>query len=237
LLDNVEHRHLKLARLNDHSVASGMHASFVAAAEFALAAREFAILFVRGGGENPAQIEPIVLLGVTPGENLFVDGTRWDARYVPAYVRRYPFMPARVEGREDTAVMIDRSWAGFSDTEGDPLYEGEGKASARLTEAVEFMKQFEVEAVRTLSFCRRVSELDLLREMSAKVTLAGGKTLALDGLLAIDETKLLALPDAQVIELHRNGMLGLMHAHLLSLSNMQTLVERKAQRLARAAAH
>ena len=58
LLDNVEHRHLKLARLNDHSMAAGMHASFVAATEFALAAREFAILFVRSGGENQNGKQP-----------------------------------------------------------------------------------------------------------------------------------------------------------------------------------
>lgn len=237
LLGNVEHRHLKLARLNDHSMAAGMHSSFLGAAEFALAARDFAILFVRDSSASPGQIEPIVLLGVVPGENLFVDGTRWDARYVPAFIRRYPFSLARVEGRTEPAVMIDRSWAGFSETLGEPLYDDEGKAAPRLAEAVEFMTQFEVEVARTFAFCKHLVELDLLREMAAQVTLADGQTLGLDGLLAIDAAKLHALADAQVLEMHHNGMLSLVHAHLLSLANMQALVERKAQRLQRAAAH
>jgi hypothetical protein len=67
--------------------------------------------------------------------------------------------------------------------------------------------------------------------MTANLTLPGGQSLALDGLMTVDDAKLQALPDAQVIELHRNGMLGLLHAHLLSLANLQALVERKARRL------
>lgn len=156
---------------------------------------------------------------------------------MPAFIRRYPFWVTQVDGLEAPAVMIDRAWEGFSETTGDPLYAAEGEPAPRLAAAIEFMDQFEVEASRTLNFCARLSELGLLREMTANVTLADGKKLALDGLLTVDDAKLQALPDAQVLELHRNGMLGLMHAHLLSLANMQALVERKAQRMQRAAAH
>lgn len=237
VLEHLKHRHLKLAPLTDHSMASAMHASFLAAAEFTSAARDFVIMFVRDRVEGKDQVEPIALLGVTQGENLYVDGTRWDARYVPAFIRRYPFWITTVANEPNPVVMIDQAWPGFSETEGDPLYQSEGTPAARLAEAIAFMEQFEIEVARTMGFCARLSELGLLREMSASVTLPDGKKLALDGLLTIDDAKLQALPDTQVLELHRNGMLGLIHAHLLSLANMQALVERKAQRMQRAAAH
>jgi hypothetical protein len=198
LLEPVKHRHLKMAKLTDRGMAAAMQASFLAVAEFASAAREFVIVFMRDTIDGKLQAEPIMLLGVAPGENLYVDGTRWDAHYVPAFIRRYPFWLTTVQGVEAPVVMIDQAWSGFSETEGDPLYEDDGKPAPRLAEAIEFRE---------------------------------GRQLALDGLLTVDDAKLQALPDAQVLEMHRNGMLGLVHAHLLSLANMQALVERKGKRL------
>lgn len=242
LLEHAQHRHLKLKRVDDHSHAAGLHSSFVGAAEFTLAARDYAIVFVaersEGGAARSAGVryEPAVLLGVVPGENLFVDGAHWDARYLPAFVRRYPFALARVEGADAPAVMIDRAFAGCSETDGEPLYAADGVAAPRLAAAIEFMTAFDHEASRTFAFCERLAELGLLRELAAKVTLADGSTLGLDGLHAVDETALRALPDAAVLELHRNGVLGLVHAHLLSLANLQGLVDRKGRRMRRAAA-
>ncbi|HWH81702.1 MAG TPA: SapC family protein [Burkholderiaceae bacterium] len=234
-LDPVAHRHLRLTPLSDHSAAAGLHGCFVAVAEFTTAARDYPVLFVRGEVDGDERVEPVVLLGVEAGENLFVDGTRWDCRYVPAYVRRYPFGTMRVEGQEQPAVTIDRWWRGFSETEGEPLYVGDGQPAPRLAAALEFIANFEVEAQRTFEFCDRLQALELLRPLNAEITLASGRKLALDGLLAVDDAKLLALPDAQVVAMHRNGMLPALHAHLLSLANLQSLVDRKAQRLQAAA--
>jgi len=238
VLDFVRHRHLKLAPLTDHAMASGLHACFLAATEFAQAARDYVIVFVRDQIDGKPQVQPIVLLGVTMGENLFVQappGSPWEARYVPAYIRRYPFWITQLDDLQMPVVMIDAWWKGFSETEGDPLYEAENKPAPRLAEAIAFMEEFEREVARTLGVCQRIAELDLLREMTANVTLPDGSTLALNGFLAIDEAKLQALPEPQVIELHRNGVLGLLYAHLASLTNMQALLERKARRMAGAA--
>jgi hypothetical protein len=102
LLEPVKHRHLKMAKLTDHGMAAAMQASFLAVAEFASAAREFVIVivFVRDTIDGELQAEPIMLLGVAPGENLYVDGPRWDAHHVPAFIRRYPFWLTSVQGVE-----------------------------------------------------------------------------------------------------------------------------------------
>jgi hypothetical protein len=235
VLESVKHRQLKLVPLVDHSVASSMQACFLAAAEFAQAAREFAIVFVRPQVEGKPQVQPIAMLGVTEGENLFVEaapGSKWDARYVPAYIRRYPFWATELEGSKTQAVLIDAWWKGFSETEGEPLYEADGTPAKRLVEAVGFLERFDVEAEHTLTVCKRLDELGLLRQMTVTATLPGDTNLALDGFLAVDEAKLLALPDAQVAELHRSGTLGVLYAHMASLGNLQALLDRKARRMA-----
>ena len=238
VLESVKHRGLKLLPLVDDAVASRMQASFLAAAEFVHAAREYVIVFVRSQVQGKAQVHPIVMLGVVEGENLFVaaaDGSAWDARYVPAYVRRYPFWTTEVVATKTQAVLIDAWWRGFSETEGEPLYEADGQPAKRLLEAIDFLKRYDLEAERALAFCARLVELDLLRDMTITATLPGDKPLALDGFLAVDEPKLLALRDAQVAELHRNGMLGLIYTHLASLGNLQALLDRKSGRMTGAA--
>jgi SapC len=234
VLESVKHRGLKLAPLVDHAVASRMQASFLAAAEFTQAAREYTIVFVRSQVEGKSQVHPVVMLGVAEGENLFVaaaEGSAWDARYVPAYVRRYPFWTTQVDDTKTQAVLIDAWWRGFSETDGEPLYEADGQPAKRLIDAIDFLKRFDFEAERALAFCARLVELDLLQNMTVTATLPGETPLALDGFLAVDEAKLLALPEAQVAEMHRNGMLGLVYAHLASLGNLQALLDRKARRM------
>ncbi len=236
VLDVVKHRHLKLLPLADHSMTAGMHSCFVTAAEIAHAAREFMIVFVRDGVDAAAvPVQPIALLGVGAGENLFVDGTRWNAGYVPAYIRRYPFWAAQIEGVAAPALLFDKWWHGFSEIAGEALYDADAQPSPRLAEAIGFVENFEVETARTRAFCERLVALDVLRELTATLALPDGSKRALNGLLAVDETLLRALPDASVLELHRSGMLALISAHRMSLANLQGLAERKAKRMQAAA--
>jgi hypothetical protein len=237
LLDTAKHRNLKLASVDDHSMAEGMHSCFIAATEIGQAAREFAIVFVRDGDANgKPRVRPMAVLGLSAGENLYLDGIGWGAGYVPAYIRRYPFWAAQLEGMDQPALLFDAWWHGFSETQGDPLYDDEGQPTPRLLEAIRFVEGFDLEAQRTDVFCEMLVDLDVLREMSATVSLADGSKFSLDGLFAVDEARLNALDDEIVLKLHRGGALALIHAHRVSLSNLQTLVDRKAKRMQPAAA-
>ncbi len=239
LLDPKAHRQKKMLPLTDYSVAKDMHAVFLAATEFPMAALSFAIIFVHTGERLPdgkPMITPVALLGITNHENLHVEGTRWDADYVPAFIRRFPLLTAGVQGSEAPAVFVDASWPGFNDAEGEPLFGADGAPSAALKRAIDFLQQFDQEQQRTRQFCARVIELDLLKEVTFEASLPNGETLKIEGVLTIDEDKLVGLPDAVVLDLHRNGMLMLMQIHLISLHNMKQLLERKARRLAAATA-
>lgn len=234
LVDPARHRHLRLGTFSDFSVTKSMHAVYIAATEFPLAALDFPVVFVNTAELPNVAISPIVLLGLTPSENLFLDGKRWDARYIPAFIRRYPFFSATFRGTDQRGVMIDTAWSGLSATEGEPLFLEGDKPAPALERAVEFLRMFEAEVERTREFCQRLYELKLLRPMQVDATLASGQHLGIDGFLTVDEDKLKDLPDAAVLELQRNGMLMLLHLHLASLANVRHLVERKGRLLAAA---
>ncbi len=90
---------------------------------------------------------------------------------------------------------------------------------------------------RTQQVCSRFLQLGLLREMRFDMTAPDGKAFAVDGFLAIDEEKFRALPDADALDLHRTGLLALLHAHMISLRNMRRLAEWKMERLDKPAAN
>lgn len=232
-LDRVQHRAMRLKPGIRYDRTAGMNALFITAAEFTHVCREYPIAFVEAGKGPDGQrdVAPVALLGLRQGENLMLrpDGG-WAARYTPALLRGYPLGLARV-GNDRYAVCIDAKSAALSSDEGERLFDDAGEATPFLEEQRRFVEEIEREAERTRLVCRRLLELDLLDSMRFDATLPDGQKITVDGILAINEEKLAALPDATVVELHRNRVLALIHAQQVSLGLMRALVERRiAQR-------
>jgi hypothetical protein len=237
-LDREKHRGLHIDRQRlaaDWSPAAAVNAYFVNAVEFADAGREYPLVFVAAGKDDKGQPEyaPVTVFGLAQGENLFVEGGRWQADYIPAQLRAYPFAMARVDNQQ-YAICIDQSWAGLSPSDGTALFGPDGQPSAYLKEMQQYLEQLEIEMRRTRAFCARLNELGLLQPMRFDATLPDGNKLTVDGFFGLDEKKVAALPDAAVVELHRNGILGLVHLQQASMRNMRRLVERRVKRTANA---
>ena len=178
-LDPAVHRHRKISPLTDFSIAAKLHAVFITATEFAQAALEFPIVFVDSGPRDAAGrpvMSPVALLGLGPGENLHVEGGRWTARYVPAFIRRYPFLTAKVQGSPATHVLVDDTWSGFSDDAAEPLFLAGDAPAPALQRTMDFLERFELESERTRLFCERLVSLGVLKEMKADATLPSGET-------------------------------------------------------------
>lgn len=231
-LDREAHKGLRIRKQQpDWSISSGMNACFVNVVEFADVGKDYPIVFVPAGTDPASgkrEVAPMAVLGLTAGENLYADGLRWNAGYIPALLRLYPFALARV-AEDRYAVCIDRAWAGFSETEGDPLFDQQGQPSAHVQEVQKLLEQMEMETQRTRAVCTRLLELDLLHEMRVDATLRDGQTMTVDGFLGVDEKKFGALPDATVVELHRQGLLGLMTLQMASMGHIRRLFDRRAQ--------
>lgn len=196
--------------------------------EFAKALSEYPIVFI-GEGE---QLSPAALTGLGEAQNLFVDDNDiWAAGYIPAYVRRYPFVIANIDKGQST-VCIDEAYDGFNtDGQGEALFTDEGEHSDYLNQTIDFLQDFEQAAQRTRFFCQQLNELDLLEPMSAKVEPSNKdrKEVVLQGFQVISRQKLTNL-DAQTLkQLTENGVLELIYYHLASLSQFDALLDRYNQ--------
>jgi hypothetical protein len=233
-LDSALHRKLKLrVPITDWSVASRLNALFVAAVEFGDVCREFPIVFVKAGKEPDGSdaIAPIAVLGLLQNENLYVSGERWRAQYMPAILRMYPFCIARIDD-ERFAICVDMGFPGANEQDGMTVFDADGNPAALLNEMRPQLETLESEIQRTRAVGRRLNELGLLREMRFDATLPDGSQHTVDGFLTVDDQKATELPDAVVAELHRTGVLGLMHLHWVSMGNMRRLVDWHAERRA-----
>jgi hypothetical protein len=219
-LNRERHRNLKLQTDGRVRFAASTHFIPLTAVELYDAARDYPVVFA--GGESAS---PVAILGLRSEENLFVgaDGRWAEGRYVPAFVRRYPFILARSGPSSDFTVCLDESYDGLSETEGTPLFDEEGKESELVSRIVALLKDFLTETERTRRFVERLGELELLSVQSMQVQDRSGKKYALRDFRMVDEKKLRELDDSVLGELHRAGYLGCIYAHLVSLSNVSRL--------------
>ncbi len=224
-LNKVAHKNVKLKPVgNNYSFAQKTNSVILAGVEFTEAAKEYPIVFAKAG----EQIVPVALLGLRNEENLYIDKAgKWDARYVPAFVRRYPFVLAETGAEGQRMVCIDESYAGFNESEGEALFAGD-EPTPLLKQAIEFLEEYQRQYARTETFVKRLVDNDLLMALNARVDLVDGKQFALTGLLAVDEKKLLQMADAKALELFRSGELAWLYCHLMSLGNMARMVDRIA---------
>jgi len=226
-LNDQTHAGLKVRPVVGYAYAARTNAVPLLANEFFEAAREYPIVFARSE-TGPV---PVAVLGLRDHENLYVDeaGT-WGARYVPAFVRRYPFVPGKGDNGE-LLVCIDEASPCFDREQGEALF-ADGKPTAQLEFAMKFLVEFHQMTAATESIGRRLDELGLLRPSDSVAQLNDGSQFRLNGLLVVDEVKLRALAPEAVAELFANGSLGLIYAHLMSLGNLGGLVDRLSQRVA-----
>lgn len=226
-VDSTAHRNARIKPLTDWTFSAGLNAIFLTATEFADAARDLPVVFVGAGKDdkgNPV-VAPIAVLGMAQNQNLLVqaDGS-WRMRYVPAMLRAYPFATARVDD-ERYAVVVDAAYGGLQEQEGEALFDAEGKPTEFLANIQKHLELLEGETQRTRSLCDELVKMDVLREMRFDADLPGGRKHTVDGFFAVDQNRLNALTDEKILELHKNGILGLIHAHWLSLGNMRSMLD------------
>jgi hypothetical protein len=237
-LDRQQHRLLRLKReADDLARFAALNSMFVVAGEFSEACKDYPLVWIDAGADADGvrQVAPIAVFGLTKGQNLFVEAGAWRATYVPVVLRLYPFALAR-SGTDQFAVCYDGHATRFSVTEGEALFEADGQPSTFMQDIQRQLEQVELEVERTRQMGLELLRLQLLREMRFEATLPGGGSVGADGFLALDEERFGKLADADVLALHRSGLLGMIHAHQLSLSNMRRLAQWHVQRAGNGAA-
>jgi hypothetical protein len=234
-LDRVAHKDLRIRREMSalEAAASSLNAFFITAAEFSDACKEYPILFLRAGkdAEGRELCAPVAVFGLEKGENLFLRHGRWNARYVPALLRAYPFAMAPTPDQQ-FVVCFDENSPVFSKDQGERLFKDDGEPTPYLEDVRKFVEKVEVEVDRTRAAGRMLMEMKLLQDKRFEATLPNGKQVAVDGFMAVDEERLKNLTDAEVLELQRTGLLALLHFHMTSMGNMAFLLQTHAEVMA-----
>jgi len=210
--------------LGGHAFCRQVNSVPLTAVEFRSAAGEYPIVFAVGS----QGIQPVAVLGLRAQENLFVsEEGHWRGRYVPAFVRRYPFVFSVAPDDEKRFVLcVDEGFAGFNrEGRGEPLFTPEGQPSAYVGKVLHFLQEYRAQFLRTRAFCSRLTQLDLLEAMHARVS-AGGRQLALGGFATVNRQRLKALAGDQLAQLVSSDELELVYLHLQSLRNFDALRSR-----------
>lgn len=208
-------RHGRL-RLREAGFRFAAHANAVplTAEEFSIAGRTLPIVF---GAQAPHL--PVALTGLAAGSNLYVNesGAWKSGAYIPAYLRRVPFYPIRTAPDSDRMLLcIDTRAPQLSETEGEPLFDAEGKATPALDRALAFTRMVEEGMQRTRGVTERLNQLGLLKPAVLEFP-HHGKPMRMDGFFAVDRPALAALPAEDFIDLRDKGWLEPIYAHLLSI--------------------
>jgi hypothetical protein len=200
------------------------------AVEIPHAAREYTIVFAAAGDT----VVPLVILGMKDDENLYVsEQGGWSADYIPAFVRRYPFVFSETSEGTQFTLCIDESWDGCNqEGRGERLFDEQGERTPFLERLLSFHSDYQRNAQRTKDYCNKLKELDLLDPKEATFTLANGEKAKLGGFMAVSREKLNALPAETLSELAKTGALELTYAHLLSMNNLSLVADRVAKRAA-----
>lgn len=203
-------------------------------AEFVVAARDYPIVFARGGGGAGEGYVPVIVLGLADRSNLFLNAAGdWDpACYLPAYVRRYPFCISKVydtEGKpgSERIVCIAKTYV---DPGGVALFDAAGQPGAQWQGIERLLTEYENDLDRTAEMCAALQRLDIFIPFSMEVTENGRKATRLKDMFRIDEAKLAELKPAAHKALVAKGFMGRIYAHLHSLENFSRLYRREQLR-------
>lgn len=226
-LSSEAHANYRIRPANVAPFLTQQHAVPLTVEEFPLVQRFMPIVFSVGDDAIP-----IGLMGLNEGVNVFVDeeGKLLDTNfYVPAYIRRYPYMLARLSpDAQELSLCFDPT----SDTigpfeDGEPMFQ-DGKPTEIVQNVLQFTEQFEQAGARTSQFMAELREMGLLMDGEVSIQQEGvEQPFVYRGFQMIDEQKLSDLRGDQLRKISQSGMLPLIYAHLFSLALMREIFARQ----------
>ncbi|WP_295802888.1 SapC family protein [uncultured Microbulbifer sp.] len=236
LLNNVEHRDLRVITERSADLGDDAWYALTFPLEFRALQGHYPIFFQKDASSGA--FFPLVLLGLQPGENLFLRDGKWAAPHIPLTIRREPFLIGRQNFVEDgvqktrRVIHIDMDSPRVNRERGEPLFLEYGGNSPFLDGMSDLLEAIHQGIEQSEKFVRALQIHGLLESVALDVTLDNGETNQLKGFYTIDEERLRALNAEDLTELHRAGFLEAIYMVLASQSQMRSLINEKNRRIA-----
>lgn len=227
-LDNVAHATLRVRTGHGAEFGDAVNQVAVFANEFAAVQRHYPILFLR---QNGGPLQPLAILGLDRDENLFLHAGGWDAGYVPALLRRGPFLIGlAADGEPLIHIDLDHPRMADASDPGEPLFLPQGGHAPALVAALDALRAIHIGNQAAPILDALFTELDLVEEVRLEVNLSETRSIKFDGYLAVTPERIAALDGAALERLNRAGLLEAAVFAATSLGTMHDLAARK-QRL------
>lgn len=220
------HGDLSVKTGDSYEFARKVNSVPLTAVEFSAAAANYPIIFA--GTEDA--VMPAVILGARESENLYIDEDgKWTGSYIPAFVRRYPFVFSTDTEGKQFILHVDEGFEGCNrDGRGERLFDADGSRTQYLQNLLKFLQDYQGQFARTQAYCNRLKELDLLQPMQAQFNIAGGEQRSLSGFQVVNREKLKAIEPDVLKQMFDTDELECTYLHLHSLRHFNEMVKRLA---------
>lgn len=207
-------------RATNYAFAAKVNVIPVVAAELANASPLFPLGFM----QIDASFQLMAITSLLPGANLFVaPNGDWLGRYIPAVLRGYPFRLVKAQDKDKNILCIDEgSGLVVEAGRGEAFFDEAGHPARALKDMLDFISKIEVNRVVTQAAVDALQAADLIQKWPLSMQ-AGDRTVAVEGLYRIDETRLNAVTDDVFLSLRKAGGLPLAYAQLLSMNQLAML--------------
>lgn len=219
-LDKEKHKDLKVNVKAGLAHTSDSHLAAATLREFGQLSSSMPIVLIQD--PNSSNFYCVTMLGLEQNSNLFLQDDKWQSHVMPLNMQRYPF-DVRPDG-EKLGVFIDEN-SSLLGEEGEPLFTEDGEPSDFLKNRQQLLGELANSEMTTQKFVKQLVELDLIEPMAALVTYADGQQRNITGLHIVSEKRLGELADDKVLELHKAGFLGAIYSMLISLGQLNRLVQ------------
>lgn len=223
-LSFASHGNMSLDVAENYAFSAGINAVPLMAVEVPRAATEYAIVFT----VTETDVVPAAVLGIRNEQNLYLSSdSQWQAKYIPAFIRRYPFVFSANPDGKTLTLCIDETHPGVNrEGRGKRLFGADGKPSDFTDQVLKFLKEYQTQFERTRLFGRHLKDLGLLDGMQVEVTTPTGEKLKLSGFQAVSREKLRSLDAEALASLARTDELELIYLHLNSMRNFSEVKDR-----------
>jgi len=208
----------------DYAFSQEINAVPLTVGEIFEASSEYAIVFVEIGKE----VMPAAVLGVQPEQNLYLSkDNHWNAKYIPAFIRRYPFVFAATEEGSTLTLCLDETHPGVNqDGRGEPFFSRDGQPSEYIEGVLKFLKAYQAQFQYTKEFCAKIKQLNLLEPLQAEVKKPSGEKVLLGDFQGVTRQRLHTLSADSLQDLVKRDELELIYLHLHSLKNFDVVRDR-----------
>jgi len=222
------HQNKKIKPIQTFSFASEIHMVSVMMHEFLNAASVYPVVFLEDTEQDA--FRPMALLGLEPQINLFVNNEgNWEAPYIPAIIRRYPFALAKTQNDDQYTICIDEASEAVNEEEGQALFNDDGSITPVMEQVKQYLTGLQQMETMTTAFCKTLKDKYMFTPLNMQVREAESVK-RLTGAYAIHEEKLNNLSDEDFLEFRKNNYLPAIYSHLTSLAQINRLAELRTKR-------